>query len=170
MKCSKNKKAIKNNKDNVNIKKGIFNTMHEYVQVLNNNKFFTGILILVLNLGSKFITIKFSPSQEVYLKNKIGRQLLIFAIAFIGTKDIYISIFLTAAFVILADYLFNEDSKYCILPESFKELKKELDANNDGVITPDEIEKAIKTLQKHKKHHIENAQKKAYNKFKQTTK
>ena len=181
MKSSKNKKTIKNNKNNDNananananandnVKKSIFNTMHEYVQVLNNNKFFTGILILVLNLGSKFITIKFSPSQEVYLKNKIGRQLLIFAIAFIGTKDIYISIFLTAAFVILADYLFNEDSKYCILPESFKELKKELDANNDGVITPDEIEKAIKTLQKHKKHHIENVQKKAYKKFKDTS-
>ena len=154
MKSSKNKKVMKNNDNNYNknIKKGIFDTVHEYVQVLNNNKFFTGILILVLNLGSKFITIKFSPSQEVYLKNKIGRQLLIFAIAFIGTKDIYISIFLTAAFVILADYLFNEDSKYCILPESFKELKKELDANNDGVITPDEIEKAIKTLQKHNKH------------------
>ena len=115
---------------------------------MNDNKFFTGLLILVLNLGSKYIPIEFSPSQEAYLKNKIGRQLLIFAIAFIGTKDIYISIFLTAAFVILADYLFNENSKFCLLPNRWKHLHDSLDINNDGIISDKELEEAINTLNK----------------------
>jgi len=145
----------------------ILDNIHKGVLSLNNNKFFAGIIMLILNLGSKFITIKFSPSQEAYLRNTVGRQLLIFAIAWIGTKDIYTSLGLTAVFVILADYLFNEDSKLCVLPQSFKDLKKEIDLNNDGVISDDELQKAIKTLQNHRKSTLEKAQKKAYQKFKQ---
>ena len=144
----------------------IFKSIHSGVSSLNNNKFFAGIIMLILNLGSKFITIKFSPSQETYLKNSVGRQLHIFAIAWIGTKDIYYSLGLTAIFIILADYLFNEDSKLCVLPQSFKDLKKEIDLNGDGVISDDELKKAISTLQKHRKTSMETAQKKAYKKFK----
>ncbi len=138
------------------------------VGALNNNKFFAGIIMIILNLGSKFITIKFSPSQEAYLKNSVGRQILIFAIAWIGTRDIYISLGLTAVFIILADHLFNEDSKFCILPQSFKELKKQIDLNGDGIISEDEVGKAIKTLQEHKKKVLEKAQKQAFQKFKES--
>ena len=145
----------------------IFKNINSVVGTLNNNKFFAGIIMLILNIGSKFITIKFSPSQEAYLKNSVGRQLLIFAIAWIGTKDIYISLGLTAVFVILADYLFNEDSKFCILPQSFKDLKKSIDLDGDGNISEEELQKAIKTLQNHTKKKKEDSQKKAYKKFKQ---
>ena len=85
----------------------ILDNIHKGVLSLNSNKFFAGLIMLILNLGSKFITVKFSPSQEAYLRNSVGRQLLIFAIAFIGTKDIYYSLAITAIFVVLADYLFN---------------------------------------------------------------
>ena len=93
----------------------IFNNIHKGILSLNSNKFFAGIVMLILNLGSKFITIKFSASQEAYLRNSVGRQLLIFAIAWIGTKDIYYSLAITAIFVVLADYLFNEDSDWFFL-------------------------------------------------------
>lgn len=144
----------------------IFKNVNSAISSLNNNKFFAGIIMLTLNLGSKFITIKFSPSQEAYLKNSVGRQLLIFAIAWIGTKDIYISLGLTAVFVVLADYLFNEDSRFCILPQSFKDLKKSIDLDGDGKISEEELQKAIKTLQNHTKQKKDTAQKKAYKKFK----
>ena len=144
----------------------IFENVNSSIKVLNSNKFFAGIIMLIMNLGSKFITIKFSPSQETYLKNTLGRQLLIFAICFIATKDIIISIILTSAFVMLADHLFNETSKFCVLPQSFKDLQSELDLNNDGKISEDEISKAIKLLSTHKKDKLEKAQKKAFAKFK----
>tara|TARA_B100000900_G_C20355945_1_gene624267 strand:- start:134 stop:592 length:459 start_codon:yes stop_codon:yes gene_type:complete len=150
------------------MKSKILEQVDKGIRSLNSNKFFAGLIMLTLNLGSKFITIKFSPSQEAYLKNTVGRQLLIFAIAWIGTRDIYYSLGLTAIFVILADYLFNESSKFCVLPQSFKDLKKDIDLNNDGVISNDELEKAIKTLQKHKKSTTEKAQKRAYLKFKKS--
>ncbi len=144
----------------------ILDNIHKGVLSLNNNKFFAGLIMLILNLGSKFITVKFSPSQEAYLRNSVGRQLLIFAIAWIGTKDIYYSLAITAIFVILADYLFNENSDWCVLSDGFKSLKKEIDLNGDGIISDEELNKAIKTLQTYKKNQLHKAQKAAYQKFK----
>ena len=144
----------------------ILGSIHKGILSLNSNKFFAGLIMLILNLGSKFITVKFSASQEAYLRNSVGRQLLIFAIAWIGTKDIYTSLAITAIFVVLADYLFNEDSNWCILSDNFKALKKEIDLNGDGVISDDELNNAIKTLQTYKKNQLHNAQKAAYQKFK----
>ena len=144
----------------------ILDNIHKGVLSLNNNKFFAGLIMLILNLGSKFITVKFSASQEAYLRNSVGRQLLIFAIAWIGTKDIYTSLAITAIFVILADYLFNEDSDWCVLSDGFKDLKKEIDLNGDGIISDEELNKAIKTLQTYKKNQLHTAQKAAYQKFK----
>ena len=69
-------------------------------------------------------------------------------------------------FVVLADYLFNEDSRFCILPQSFKDLKKSIDLDGDGKISEEELQKAIKTLQNHTKQKKDTAQKKAYKKFK----
>jgi len=157
---------INNNILNIYIMVNIFNNIHKGILSLNSNKFFAGIVMLILNLGSKFITIKFSASQEAYLRNSVGRQLLIFAIAWIGTKDIYYSLAITAIFVVLADYLFNEDSDWCVLSDNFKALKTEIDLNGDGIISDDELNKAIKTLQSYKKNQLHKAQKNAYQKFK----
>ena len=83
--------------------------------------------MLIMNIGSKYVSIELSDSQEKYLKYNLGRQLLIFAILWMGTRDIVIALVLTCIFILFADYLFNENSKYCLLPESYKELEKELD-------------------------------------------
>ena len=112
---------------------------------LDSEKLLAGILMLVLNIGSKYITIEFSESQKQLFNYSIFRQLLIFSICWMGTRDIYHSIVLTAAFVILSDYLLNENSNLCILPEN---LKVVIDTNNDGKLSKDEIEKAINTLKR----------------------
>ena len=112
---------------------------HNSLLTINNSKLFAGIMMLVLNISSKYITFSFSKSQEEFIKNSIAREILIFAIVWMATRDIYISILMTAAFVVLADYVFNENSKLCLLPEKFKNLKYVIDENADGIITEDEI-------------------------------
>ena len=77
---------------------------------LNNSKFFAGLVMIMLNIGSKYITIGLSKSQEQYLRNSAGRQMLIFAISWMGSRDIVIALILTAVFTILTDHLFNENS------------------------------------------------------------
>ena len=123
-------------------KKGLYG----FLSILNDNKFFAGIIMLTMNIGSKYVSIELSKTQENYIKYSLGRQILVFAILWVGTKDIFTSLVLTAIFILLADYLFNENSKFCVIPHKYKEL-------DDKVITSKDINDAINTLkiaQKHK--------------------
>jgi len=124
----------------------MYKSINDKFNLLNDSKLFAGLVMILLNVGSNYITISFSKNQQQYLKNKLGRQILIFAISWVGSRDIIISLLLTAAFTILADHLLNEESRICILPKKWKNLNSALDLNNDGKITDDEIEKAIDIL------------------------
>ena len=128
----------------------MFSSINENISKLNNSRFFAGIVMLMLNIGSKYITINLSATQEEYLRNSIGRQLLIFSIAWMGSRDIYMSLGLTAVFIILSDYLFNEESSMCVLPHSMRAFKNTLDTNNDGKISEQEIQNALAILRKAK--------------------
>ena len=131
---------------------------NEHVLYLNNSKFFAGIVMILLNIGSKFISVQFSKSTEEYLKFSLSKQLLIFAMAWMGTRDIYTALALTAIFVILSDHLFNEDSKFCIVPHENRILNKATDTNDDGVVSETELNNAIQILEKAKKEHLANKQ------------
>ena len=125
--------------------------VHNHIMFLNNSKFFAGIVMILLNVGSKFISIQFSKSTEEYLKMNVTKQLLVFAMAWMGTRDIYTSLVLTAVFTILSDHLFNEESPYCCVPQKFRILSKVIDENNDGIISEQDINNAIAILEKAKR-------------------
>lgn len=146
-------------------KTSLMSVLNKNISILNNSKLFAGIVMILLNIGSKHITINFSKNQEGYIKNALGRQLLIFAMSWLGSRDIYISIMLTAAFTILADHILNENSKHCILPKKWKNLYNKIDLNNDGEITEDEIEYAINVLNEAKKKGIDKQRQMAFNSF-----
>ena len=125
--------------------------LNNNVRKLNNSKFFSGLMMVLLNIGSKYITVKLSDSQKNLLnKYTIFRQLLIFSIFWMGTKDLYTSLIMTAVFIVLTQHLFNEESRYCMIPKRWREISKHIDKNNDGKISDDEIDYAIKVLQKTK--------------------
>jgi hypothetical protein len=125
--------------------------VNNHIMFLNNSKFFAGVVMILLNIGSKFISVQFSKSTEEYLKMSITKQLLVFAMAWMGTRDIYTSLILTAVFTVLSDHLFNEESPYCCVPQKYRILAKLVDENKDGKITDDEINNAIAILEKAKK-------------------
>jgi len=143
----------------------LFDSLNKNIKSMNDSKYFAGLVMIMLNIGSKYITIKFSPSQEAYMKMILSRQLLIFSIGWMATRDIYMSLIITAVFVILADFLLNEQSSFCILPSSFKKLHKIMDLDGDGKISEEEIAKSIKILQKAHKHNQEVKLEKAKEKF-----
>ena len=139
--------------------------IHGRLLSLNNSKFFAGIIMIILNIGSKYITIKLSKTQESYLRNTFARQVLIFAIAWMGTKDIYLSLALTAIFVILSDYLLNEKSRMCMIPKKWIRLQLAIDTDRDGIINEQEINQAISVLEKAKRVRERQAQFKFMNDF-----
>lgn len=127
-----------------------FDYLHDNVQAINNSKIFAGLMIITLNIVSKFVTIKLSKTLEAYLKYTFSKQILVFAIAWIGTRDIYIALFITLIFVVLTEYLLHEDSMFFVLPEEFKDYHISLleNENNPNDISEDEItEEAIKKCQ-----------------------
>ena len=129
----------------------MFKIIHESINSLNSNMFFAGIMMLTLNIGSRYVQLNLSPSAESYLKYAITKEFLVFTIAWMGTRNIYVALTLTAAFVILADYGLNDKSNFCILPEKFKKLQDSIDTNNDKIISELEIKIAMDTLEKAKK-------------------
>ena len=129
---------------------GYIKLFHNIIDNLNNNIYFAGIIMIILNIGAKFITIELSPTQEAFVRNNIGRQLLIFSIVWMGTKNIYVSLTLTAVFIILSDFLLNEHSNFCILPQEWITIKDNLDRNGDGRVSDTELEHAINILKRAK--------------------
>ena len=122
-----------------------------YLKALNNSKFFAGVVMIMLNIGSKYVTVELSKNQEEYLKNNIGRQMLIFAISWMGSRDILIALALTAIFTVLTDHLFNEESSLCIIPQKYRQYQHLLDLDKNSVVTDDEIKKATEILEKAKR-------------------
>ena len=123
----------------------------EYLKALNNSKFFAGLVMIMLNIGSKYVTVELSKNQEQYLKNTIGRQILIFAISWMGSRDILIALALTGIFTVLTDHLFNEQSSLCIIPRKNRQYEHHLDLDKDNKVTEEEIRKATEILEKAKR-------------------
>ena len=132
--------------------------VNHHVMYLNNSKFFAGVIMILLNVGSKFIQIQFSKSTEEYMKYSVSKQLLVFSMAWMGTRDIYTALGLTAVFTILSDYLFNEECSLCIVPHKYRVLHKLLDTNEDGTVTEPELAAAIAVLEKAKREKQRKAQ------------
>lgn len=106
---------------------------------MNGNKYLAGIALLMLNLGSKYLIIDISKSTEQLLKLTIIRRFTLFSIFFIATRNILVSLILTAVFIVFSSGLFNDNSKFCILPKKLKEVE----------IEPKEYQKALEIVEKY---------------------
>ena len=128
----------------------LMSILHENIGSLNDSKYFAGMVMIMLNLGAKVVSVNFSNSTQEYLKYGASKQLFIFSMAWMGTRDIYTAIILTAVFTVLSEHLFNEESKFCVVPEKYRMINTAIDTNNDGVISEAELQAALKVLEKAK--------------------
>jgi hypothetical protein len=147
-----------------NIVSNMFNYLHNNIKVMNDSKLFAGLMIITLNIASKFVTIKLSKTMESYLKYTFSRDILVFAITWMGTRDIYIALFITLVFKLCMDFLLNEDSMFCVLPEQFTDYHISLATNNE-IVSPDEIKKAREVLERAEKQKTQTTTEKQYQAF-----
>jgi|UniRef100_A0A6C0DY71 hypothetical protein len=126
---------------------GIFDQIHNHVKLLNESKIFAGLMIIIINIASKFVTFKFSKSMESYLKFTFSRDILVFAITWMGTRDVYIALSFTLLFVFIADYLMNENSMFCCLPASFIDKHVSMLEGFNENLSKEEIEKYKKIME-----------------------
>ena len=117
-------------------------SIYQKIHNLNNSKVFAGILMILMNLGSKYIALELSETQEEFLSNIVIRRIVIFVVAFIATRDIIISLTLTGVFILLVSGLFNDNSNLCIIKKHNPQTK---------IVTKDDVVKAKKIINKYEK-------------------
>ena len=127
----------------------LVNMITNMANYLNKNTFFAGLIMIILNIGSRHVDLNLGDSVEMFIKQNITREILIFAIFWMGTRDIITATILTTIFIIVTQYFMNTSSSMCMLPNNYKRMK--IDINSDGIISDDEINKAMLTLERAKK-------------------
>lgn len=126
----------------------IYDYLSNTSSVFDNSKIFAGFMLLIMNISTKYVKFQLSPSVESFFKNSFGMELLVFIMLWIGTKNLLISLALTAVFIIVFNFLLNEKSQFSILPESFTQYYNGLNNGSPNVtISEEEIKNAKRVLQ-----------------------
>jgi len=82
---------------------------------INMNPYLLGFAYILLNLGGRFMVLSVTPAQEAFLQNIVFRPLLLYAIMFIGTRNLVVAFWLTLTVLVSLHYLFNENSDWYLL-------------------------------------------------------
>ena len=128
------------------------------VSSLNSSTFFAGIMMICLNIGSRYIQLNLDESTESYIKYALTKEILVFTISWMATRNIYSALVLTAVFVVLADFILNEKSRYCLLPKNFIKSRKLGEFTNNKIITDKEVSDAMDIIEKHKQQKSKSSQ------------
>jgi len=84
------------------------------LHALNQNPYFIGMMMLLLNLGGRFISLEVTKQQEQFLQHPWVRRVLIFTVLFVATRNLWVAFWATLAVILLLGYLFNENSALCL--------------------------------------------------------
>ena len=83
--------------------------MNNFIDNLNENKFFTGCMMIMVTIGGRFIITELSDKQKELIHHPIFKKILIFCAFFMATRDIQCATILTILFVLIVGELFNGD-------------------------------------------------------------
>ena len=113
---------------------------------LNNSRLFTGIVMIIMNVGGKYVSKDIPKNADKIFSHWIMRIAIVFCISFAATHDIITSSYITAFFFIIFKILINEEHILCVVPKNIIEL----DQNDDGRVTMDELIRAQKIVDNYK--------------------
>jgi len=109
---------------------------------LSSNKYILGLMILLINLGARYIGNELNEFSHKVLNHKFARRFLIFLVIWMGSRDLVVSAVITTCFILLSNTLLNEQSNYCILP-----------IDNPSPVSKEEYEIAKQMVQKYESSH-----------------
>jgi len=115
-----------------------------YTDYLNTSKILIGCLMLLMNIGGRYISKEIPATVENMLDRSSIRLLIVFSIIFVATRDVKISLLLTLMFILLTRYLLHEKSKFCLVK-----------GDDDPRISTAEATQAYGILKKYKEQKIE---------------
>jgi len=128
-------------------KKSWIQMFFDYTKNINDSKVFAGLVILTLNIATKFVSVPLSKSMELYVKHSFSRHILVLTMVWMATRDLWIALLLSSVFFILMEFLLNEESAFSILPEGFTDYYAYKDSETSP-LTSEEIKTMQNLLQK----------------------
>jgi hypothetical protein len=94
---------------NIDILSGIIHS-------LNSNPYLIGILMLLLNLGGRFLSFELTKKQESFLQQPWLRPFIFFTVIFIATRNLAVAFWITLFFFFIIWVVANENSPFCLIP------------------------------------------------------
>lgn len=125
---------------------------------LQTNTIFIGLITLIMNMGNKNLLFKLNKRQEKLISEPWMKYILIFAVFFMSTRNIFLAIGFSILFYLVMNHFLNDESPYCIIPDKFQEIAEKIDTNGDGKVSLDElsnIDSLFKNESKQDKKHKE---------------
>jgi hypothetical protein len=117
------------------------NPLDGLLQIFNNNPYFIGLMMILLNLGGRFISLEVTKQQEQFLQLPWVRRILIFTVLFVATRNLWVAFWMTLIVVLFLGYLFNENSALCLFGKDGAEGSVCSNSNKkEGEMTPEEKE------------------------------
>ena len=75
-----------------------------------------GLAMIFMNIGSRYILMDFTKEHEYIMMSQIFKQIVVFFIFFMATRDFILSVILTCLFTILLKFFLNKNSIFSLLP------------------------------------------------------
>tara|TARA_B110000977_G_C11054061_1_gene483420 strand:+ start:22 stop:399 length:378 start_codon:yes stop_codon:yes gene_type:complete len=108
------------------------------LQYINENKYFIGFTMILLNIGARFIIDELDDDLRKIISDKIVRKLFIFCSFFMATKDIITALILTILFIIIVNEVISSPTDDTKDNDEEKKL--------GGTYNKNELEKTIQKL------------------------
>ena len=96
----------------------LINPLEQTFMAINTNPYFIGLMMLLLNLGGRFLGMEISKEQEKLFQNPWVRRGLVFTVLFVATRNVFVAAIMTIFVLLIMSFLFNENSDLCLWKDS----------------------------------------------------
>lgn len=114
------------------------NPLEHAFMAINTNPYFIGLMMLLLNLGGRFLGMEISKEQEKVFQNPWVRRALVFTVLFVATRNVFVAAIMTVFVLLIISFLFNENSDLCLWKDSCAKPMEE--GQPQPGLTPEETE------------------------------
>ena len=100
-----------------------------YLDQMSENKIFIGLIMVLVNIGARFIIEEIGEEHKEILHNTYFRKFVVFCSVFMATRDIGVSFIVTLIFAVIINEILGkeENSKEDYDSKDKIELKNKLD-------------------------------------------
>jgi hypothetical protein len=122
------------------------NPLEGIIMGINTNPYFIGLMMLLLNLGGRFLGMEVTKEQEKFFQQPWVRRGLIFTVLFVATRNIIVAFIMTIFVVLIMTVFLNENSHFYL--GAPPELPAAVDQKGQIGLSPEEQDILRKLMEK----------------------